>query len=144
MVISPEHPIVKKLNMYSNKNISKYCEDAQRKSELQRTDLDKNKTGIYTGFNAINPITNEMLPVWIGDYVLISYGTGAVMAVPGHDQRDYEFAKKYELKIKKVVDDGNDISIKRKSFTDDGIAINSDFLNGLNTSDAKKKMIKYL
>ena len=144
MVISPEHFLVKKLNLHLNKDISKYCENAQRKSELQRTDLDKNKTGIYTGFNAINPINNEIIPVWISDYVLISYGTGAVMAVPAHDQRDYEFANKYELKIKKVVDDNNNISIENKAYTDSGIAINSEFLNGLNTSDAKKKMINYL
>ena len=144
MVISPEHPIVKKLNLQKNKEIYNYCEKAKHKSELQRTDLDKDKSGVYTGFNAINPINNSSIPIWIGDYVLISYGTGAIMAVPGHDQRDYDFAKKYNLDIKKVVDDKNGVSINDKAFTDYGFSINSDFLNKLDTAHSKIKMIEYL
>ena len=144
VVISPEHRLVEKLNQKSNNCIKIYCDKANKKSELQRTDLEKDKSGIYSGYKAINPINNKSIPIWIGDYVLATYGTGAVMAVPGHDQRDFEFAKKYELPIQKVVDDGNGISIYKEAFTGNGISVNSDFLNGLNTDKSKNKIIEYL
>ena len=144
VVISPEHPLVEKLNLNSTNDIKVYCENANKKSELQRTDLEKDKSGIYSGYKAINPVNNQSIPIWIGDYVLATYGTGAVMAVPGHDQRDFEFAEKYELPIQKVVDDGNGISIYKEAFTGNGISVNSDFLNGLNTDKSKNKIIEYL
>jgi len=144
MVISPEHPIVDTLNLKENNDILDYCNKAKKKSELQRTDLEKDKTGVFTGYYAVNPINNKRIKIWIADYVLINYGTGAIMSVPGHDQRDFDFAKKYELDIVKVVDDNNNISIDSKAYTEDGFAVNSDFLNGLETKDAKDEMYKYL
>jgi len=145
MVVAPEHDIVyKAIESADNNDISEYCERASKKSELQRTDLEKDKTGVFSGYFAINPATNKKIPIWIADYVLTGYGTGAIMAVPGHDQRDFEFATKYEIPIIKVVDDGNNISINNEAFTEDGIVINSDFLNGLSTSKAKKEMIAWI
>ena len=143
IVLSPEHSLVEKLNLKSNSDIKSYCDSASKKSELQRTDLDKNKTGIYSGHNALNPLTKKSIPVWIGDYVLSNYGTGAVMAVPGHDQRDFDFAKTYNLDIVKVVDNGKNISVDEEAFTEDGYNVNSDFLNNLDTNTAKKEIIKY-
>ena len=144
MVISPEHPVLEKLNIKKNNKINEYCEDAKKKSELQRLDLEKEKTGVFSGLYAINPLTNKPIPIWIADYVLITYGTGAIMAVPGHDQRDYDFASKFEIDIVKVVDDNDDVSIQHEAFTKDGVAVNSDFINGLSTKEAKEKMIEYL
>ena len=143
IVLSPEHSLVEKLNLKSNSDIKSYCDSASKKSELQRTDLDKNKTGIYSGHNALNPLTKKSIPIWIGDYVLSNYGTGAVMAVPGHDQRDFDFAKTYNLDIVKVVDNGKNISVDEEAFTEDGYNVNSDFLNNLDTNTAKKEIIKY-
>ena len=143
IVLSPEHSLVEKLNLKSNSDIKSYCDSASKKSELQRTDLDKNKTGIYSGHNALNPLTKKSIPVWIGDYVLSNYGTGAVMAVPGHDQRDFDFAKTYNLDIVKVVDNGKNIPVDEEAFTEDGYNVNSDFLNNLDTNTAKKEIIKY-
>jgi len=142
LVIAPEHDLVSHLK--EDKDIQSYCIDAAKKSELQRSDLDKTKTGVFSGLYAIHPITEEKIPVWIADYVMMNYGTGAIMAVPGHDQRDHEFAKKYAIDITKVVDNGEDISILDQAFTDYGICVNSDFLNGLKTKDAINQMITYL
>ena len=144
LVISPEHSIVEKITSDSYKDeIGKYILTTSRKSDLQRTDLNKNKTGTFTGAFAINPVNNKKIPIWIGDYVLTSYGTGAIMAVPGHDERDYEFAKKYSLDIRQVVD-GDNVNLDEEAFTEDGVAVNSDFINGLNTEHAKSKMIDYI
>jgi len=144
MVISPEHPIIESKKINDNDKIKKYCKEAISKSELQRVDLEKSKTGVFSELYAINPATNFEIPIWIADYVLMSYGTGSIMAVPGHDERDFEFAKKYKLDIKKVVDNGENISIDDNAFTDNGIAVNSDFLNGLSTKEAKVKMIDFI
>jgi len=144
LVIAPEHDLLSNLNLKSNKDIDRYCIDAANKSELQRSDLDKTKTGVFSGIYAIHPITEKKVPIWIADYVMMNYGTGAIMAVPGHDQRDHEFAKKYDINIVKVVDDNQDVSIEDEAFTDHGICVNSDFLNGLKTKDAINQMITYL
>ncbi len=141
VVLSPEHPYVKEIKTKNQfDGIEEYIAYAKAKTDLERTELNKEKTGVFTGSYAIHPVTGKLLPIWIADYVLISYGTGAVMAVPGHDERDYEFAKKYQLPIVEVVK--GDIS--NEAFTGDNVHINSDFLNGLNNEDAKEKMIAYL
>ena len=104
MVIAPEHPFVERLTAPEQAEaVRAYCEKATRKSDLDRTDLAKDKTGVFTGSYAINPVTGQPIPIWVADYVLISYGTGAIMAVPAHDERDFEFAKKFGLPIKPVV-----------------------------------------
>ena len=144
LVLAPEHPLVNKITTDSQKdNILSYIKEISKKNELQRTDLNKDKSGIFTGSYAINPINGKNIPIWIGDYVLAGYGSGAIMAVPGHDQRDYEFAKKYKLNIVQVVD-GPDVDIDNEAYGKDGIVINSDFLNGLSTKDAKTKIIEHL
>ena len=148
MVISPEHPILKELE-YKIENldeVKEYQKQASLKSAFERSELNKEKTGVeIKGITAINPLTNKEIPIWISDYVLITYGTGAIMAVPAHDTRDYEFAKKFNLPIVQVVD-GNDVDLSKEAFTDvaTGKLINSDFLNGLEVSEAKKTVIKYL
>jgi len=142
-VIAPEHELVKEVPSNHKNSVNAYIEESLRKNEMQRTELNKDKTGVFTGIYAINPISKKEIPVWVGDYVLSSYGTGAVMAVPGHDQRDYEFAKKYNLDIIQVVD-GEGANLEDCAFSDDGIAINSDFINGLKTYDAKKEITKHI
>ncbi|MBI44769.1 MAG: leucine--tRNA ligase [Candidatus Marinimicrobia bacterium] len=144
LVVAPEHNLILDLNLINNKEIKAYCDQAANKSELQRSDLDKSKTGVFSGIYAAHPLTGKQIPIWIADYVMMNYGTGAIMAVPGHDQRDYEFAEKYDINIIKVVDDGNDVSIEDQAFTDYGTCINSDFLNNLKTKDAIDKMTVYL
>ncbi len=144
MVIAPEHGLIEEFKLYDNLKIKTYCEDASNKSELQRLDLDKNKTGVFSGLYAINPVNNKKTPIWIADYVMMGYGTGAIMAVPGHDQRDFEFAKKYSIDVVKVVDDGNNVSIENEAFKGHGMSVESDFLNGLKTEDSIKKMISHL
>lgn len=111
------------------------------KSDLERTDLAKEKTGVFTGAYAVNPINGKQIPIWIADYVLASYGTGAIMAVPAHDERDYEFAKEFGLEIVPVLEGGD---IANEAFTGDGPHINSDFLNGLNKADGIAKAIEWL
>lgn len=134
-VLAPEHPLVKKITTPEHsKDVEEYISMCSSKSDMERTDLNKNKTGVFTGAYAINPINNEMVPIWIGDYVLANYGTGAVMAVPPHDQRDYEFAKKYNLPLKQVIE--GDVSTC--AFEEDGKHINSDFINGCNIEEGKK------
>lgn len=141
-VLAPEHPLVKKITTPEQKQaVENYIKEVSRKSDLERTDLAKEKTGVFTGAYAINPANNEKLPIWIADYVLLTYGTGAIMAVPAHDERDWEFAKKFDLPIKEVVSGGN---IEEGAFTGDGVHINSGFLDGLNKEEAIAKMIEWL
>ena len=136
-VLAPDHKLVNTITTdEQRKAVEAYVAVAQTKTDLERTELAKEKTGVFTGSYAIHPITNEQIPIWIGDYVLSSYGTGAVMAVPAHDARDYEFALKYALPIVQVVE--GDIS--EGAFIGDGVHINSDFLNGLNNEEAKAEM----
>ncbi len=143
IVLAPENPLVDEIVLKEHKEeISKYTKNAQKKSALERTELQKIKTGVFTGSYVINPVNNEEIPVWVADYVMMGYGTGAIMAVPAHDERDFEFAEKYSLEIRKVVKSDDDT--KERCFSKDGISLNSDFLNGLKTSDAKKKIIKWL
>lgn len=148
MVISPEHPILKELeNKIENLDeVQEYQKQASLKSAFERSELNKEKTGVeIKGITAINPLTNKEIPIWISDYVLITYGTGAIMAVPAHDTRDYEFAKKFNLPIIQVVD-GENVDLSKEAFTDvaTGKLINSDFLNGLEVKEAKKTVIEYL
>ena len=140
-VLAPEHPLVQELvSKEQEKAVNEYLKMVESKSDLERTELNKDKTGVYLGVNAINPINNEEVPIYIGDYVLASYGTGAVMAVPAHDERDYAFAKKYNLPIKKVIE--SDVS--KEAYTEDGIHINSDVANGMNIKDAKEAILDKL
>ena len=131
MVLAPEHPYVMDLVSSENRsNVEKYIENSQKKSDLDRGDLNKNKTGVFLGEYALNPVNGERIPIWIADYVLMSYGTGAIMAVPGHDDRDHEFAKKYNLPILEVVSGGD---ITKEAYTDNenGLLVNSSNDNGL-------------
>ncbi len=141
-VLSPEHDLVKKITTSEQENdINAYIKISSSKSDLERTDLNKDKTGVFTGSYAINPVNNKKIPIWISDYVLSSYGTGAIMAVPAHDERDYAFATKFGLDIIPVLEGGD---VSKEAFVGDGIHINSDFLNGLNKKDAFNKMIEWL
>ncbi|EMT50789.1 MULTISPECIES: leucine--tRNA ligase [Brevibacillus] len=141
-VLAPEHKLVEKITTPEQKQaVEDYLEQAKRKSDLERTDLAKEKTGVFTGAYAINPVNGEKLPIWIADYVLISYGTGSVMAVPAHDERDYEFAQAYNLPIKEVIRGGD---VSKQAYTGDGEHINSGFLDGLNKEQAISKMIEWL
>ncbi|MDR0909755.1 MAG: leucine--tRNA ligase [Spirochaetaceae bacterium] len=172
MVLSPEHPLVQKITTPEQKAaVTKYVEEAAKKSDLERTDLAKTKTGVFTGAYAINPVNDAKIPIWIADYVLISYGTGAIMAVPAHDERDWDFAKVYDLPIIQVVSDtppsippahgGEDTSSLQNNLsplplaggagggatectTAYGYSVNSGFLTGLPTDEAKEKMISWL
>ena len=146
MVISPEHPMIEKwADKISNMDeIKKYQEGAARKSDFERTEVAKEKTGVrIDGVNAINPVNNKEIPIFISDYVLVSYGTGAIMAVPAHDTRDWEFAKKFDLPIIEVVKGGN---VQEEAYTDcaKGIMVNSGMLDGLTVDEAKKKIINWL
>ncbi len=142
MVLAPEHHLVAKITTAEQKDaVEEYVKAASMKSDMERTELAKDKTGVFTGAYAINPVNNEKIPVWISDYILVSYGTGAIMAVPAHDQRDWEFAKKFGLSIVEVLQGGN---IDEEAFVGDGLHVNSDFLDGLNKPDAIKKMIDWL
>ncbi|MGN1212488.1 MAG: leucine--tRNA ligase [Christensenellales bacterium] len=141
-VLSPEHQLVDKITTKEQQEkVKEYQKICAGKSDLERTELNKEKTGVWTGAYAINPVNNKEIPIFISDYVLTSYGTGAIMAVPAHDQRDYDFAKKFGLEIIQVLDGGD---ISQKAFTEDGVHINSDFLNGLNKQDAINKMLEWL
>lgn len=142
-VLAPEHPLVANITTpeYAEQ-VEAYQEQAARKNDLERTDLAKEKTGVFTGAYAINPVNQQKVPIWIADYVLISYGTGAIMAVPGHDQRDHEFAKQFGLPIVEVVQ--GSANIQEEAYSGDGIHVNSDFLNGLNNQEAIAKMIEWL
>ena len=146
MVLAPEHPLVDKVTTPEHRNeVKEYQLKASQKSDLERTELQKDKTGVFTGGYAINPVNNEKIPIWVADYVLISYGTGAIMAVPAHDERDYEFARKYDIPIREVISGGD---ISKEAYTGDGIVVNSaneEFsINGLPVPEAKKKITKWL
>lgn len=141
-VLAPENELVKEITTQEQKNlVDEYILNCISKSDLERTELNKDKTGVWTGAYAINPVNNKKIPIWISDYVLASYGTGAIMAVPAHDERDYAFAKKFNLDIIPVIE-GNDVS--EEAYEGDGLHINSDFLDGLNKEDAIEKMIAWL
>ncbi len=150
MVLSPEHPLVDVIATKEKKAaVKKYREDAARKSDLDRTDLAKEKTGVFTGAYAVNPVNSEKIPIWISDYVLISYGTGAIMAVPAHDDRDFEFAKKFDLTIIQVVEPQAAEQTKlvkegKLCFAGDGIAINSGRFSGLTTAQFKEQIANWL
>ena len=141
-VLSPEHELVDEITTSEQKDaVKEYKAQAAAKSDLERTELNKEKTGCFTGSYAINPVNGKEIPIWISDYVLATYGTGAIMAVPAHDERDYEFAKKFGIEIIPVLEGGD---ISKEAFTGDGIHINSDFLNGLGKQDSIAKMIEWL
>src|SRR5574344_659258 len=143
MVVSPEQPFVSKITTPELKNaVDKYIKDAASKSDLERTDLAKDKTGVFSGSYAINPVNNKKIPIWIADYVLISYGTGAIMAVPAHDDRDWEFAKKFNLPIIEVLK--GECDVQEKPWTEDGLHVNSEFLNDMDKATAIKTMLDWL
>ena len=147
MVISPEHPCIEKWNdkIKNIEDVKAYQAEAAKKSDFERTELVKEKTGVMLdGVKAINPVNGKEIPIFVSDYVLVSYGTGAIMAVPAHDTRDWEFAKKFDLPIIEVVKGGEDV--QKEAFTDcaTGVMVNSDFLTGLTVEEAKKKMISWL
>jgi len=141
-VLSPEHKLVDIITTEDKREeVDTYKKVCATKSDLERTELNKEKTGVFTGAYAINPVNNTEIPIWISDYVLATYGTGAIMAVPAHDDRDYEFAKKFNIEIIQVLDGG---SIEESAYTGDGLHINSGFLDGLNKQEAIDKMIEFL
>ncbi|MFB8529424.1 leucine--tRNA ligase [Enterococcus casseliflavus] len=141
-VLAPEHELVAQITTPEQKAaIDAYVEEASKKSDLNRTDLAKEKTGVFTGAYAINPVNGKEIPIWIADYVLASYGTGAIMAVPAHDERDHEFAKTFGLEIIPVLAGGN---VEESAYTEDGLHINSDFLDGLDKETAIEKMVTWL
>ena len=141
-VLAPEHELVKNITTAEQKQaVEDYIQLAASKSDLERTELSKEKTGVFTGAYAVNPVNGKEIPIWISDYVLSTYGTGAIMAVPAHDQRDYEFATKFGIDIIPVIDGGD---VSKEAYIGDGLHINSDFLNGLNKEDGINKMISWL
>ncbi len=143
MVVSPEHPLIEKLTTADQKKaVEEYREQAAKKSDLERTDLAKDKTGVFSGSYAVNPVNGKLIPIWVADYVLISYGTGAIMAVPAHDTRDWDFAKKFNLPIIEVLK--SEVDVQKQAWTEDGIHVNSEFLDGLNKKDAIAKMLEWL
>lgn len=138
-VLAPEHPLVLNITTEDElKTVKEYINTTKQKTDLDRSELNKDKTGVFTGSFAVNPVNGEKVPIWIADYVLFSYGKGAVMAVPAHDERDFEFANKYGLDIKKIIDSDEDC------YTGDGIHINSGVINGLNNEEAKRVLLDYL
>ena len=144
MVVSPEHPVLEKYKdeIKNYQEIEDYQEEARKKSDFERAELNKDKTGVMIeGISAINPLNDKEIPIWVSDYVLMTYGTGAIMAVPAHDSRDFEFAEKFDMPIIPVYDTGEELPT---TDIDKGKAINSDFLNGLSANDAKKKAIEYI
>ena len=141
LVLAPEHPLINQITTDKyRKSISEYVEKASKKSDLERQENEKNKTGVFTGSFALNPISNEKIPVWISDYVLFSYGTGAIMAVPAHDERDNEFARKFNLKIIKVIDGGN----KDECYTGNGSLINCGEYDGIDNIKFKSIVVEKL
>ena len=143
MVLAPEHPFVDVLTITGQERaVKEYQDKASRKSDLERGELNKEKTGVFTGSYAVNPVNDEEIPIWIADYVLMSYGTGAIMAVPGQDQRDWDFAKEFDLPIIRTVEP--EYGFDGEAYLGEGPAISSEFLNGLNIADAKEKIISWL
>ncbi|MFH0906772.1 MAG: leucine--tRNA ligase [bacterium] len=142
LVIAPEHPLIQKLTIKENKEkVKKYILDSKKKSEFERTKLDKEKTGVFTGSYCINPVNQEKAPIWVSDYVIATYGGGAVMIVPAHDKRDFQFAKKYDLEIREVVSGGN---ISKEAYVDYGKLVNSGEFNGLDSKQAIEKITDWL
>jgi len=142
MVVAPEHPILKTMIPTEFQSaVEAYQKQSASKSDLDRTELAKEKTGVFTGIYAINPVNGQKIPVWTSDYVLMSYGTGAIMAVPGHDQRDWEFAKKFGLEIIEVISGGD---ITKEAYVGNGVLVNSQFLDGLHVADSQRKIIDWL
>ncbi len=145
MVLAPEHPLVETITTPGQREaVEEYVQAASQKSDLERTDLAKEKTGVFTGAYAVNPVNGEEIPVWISDYILISYGTGAIMAVPAHDERDFEFAKQYELPIIQVVSKDGSLYELDEAFIEEGVAVNSGQFDGLPTQEFKEKIIAWL
>lgn len=147
MVLAPEHPLVDKITTDECRTaVEIYKDNAKHKSDLERQALEKEKSGVFTGAYAVNPVNNAEIPIWISDYVLMGYGTGAIMAVPAHDERDWEFATKFHLPITEVVKPagGEKSDVTKAAFSEEGIAVNSGFINGLKTEKAKKKTIEWL
>jgi leucyl-tRNA synthetase len=141
-VVAPEHELVDKITTPEQRAaVTAYQEAAARKSDLERTELAREKTGVFTGAYAVNPVNDRLIPIWVADYVLATYGTGAIMAVPGHDQRDWEFARAFGLPIVEVVSGGN---VEEEAYAGDGILVNSGMLNGLSVPEAKEKIIAWL
>ncbi|MDH7514287.1 MAG: leucine--tRNA ligase [Bacteroidota bacterium] len=146
MVLAPEHPAVPLVTTVERKQeVERYIEESARKSDLERTDLVREKTGVFTGSYALNPVNEKLIPIWIADYVLMSYGTGAIMAVPAHDQRDWEFARKFDLPIIQVVS-GPGCNIEECAYenTEEGVSVNSGFITGMNSRQACEKVIAWL
>ena len=144
MVLAPEHPLVDALTTAEQRHaVDAYIAAAARKNDLERTELSKEKTGVFIGAHAVNPVNGEKIPIWIADYVLMSYGTGAIMAVPGHDERDWEFARTFGLPIREVIAGGN-VEEAAYTDTDNGVAVNSDFIDGLGYRDAFEKVTAWL
>ena len=144
LVLSPEHPLVEKIISKEQKEkVRHYIANTHLKTKLERTSLEKEKTGVFTGSFASNPVNNEKIPIWISDYVLMEYGTGAIMAVPAHDERDWEFANKFNLLIKKVIDSGRDWP-KDKPYSEGGFMINSGEFTGLNSAEGRQKITEWL
>lgn len=145
MVLAPEHPLVEKITTPDRMvEVEKYIEKSARKSELQRTELNKEKTGVFTGAYAINPVNGAKIPVWIADYVLWGYGTGAIMAVPAHDERDFEFATRFNLPIIQVVSKDGSLTEVKEAAIEDGVAVNSGQFNGMKTTEFKKTITEWL
>jgi len=143
MVLAPEHPLVQRLTAPEKQEaVDEYCKRSAQKSDLDRTDLNREKTGVFIGAYAINPVNNESIPIWIADYVLIGYGTGAIMAVPAHDERDWQFARKYALPVIEVIKGPE--TVQDKAYTGDGKAVNSHVINNLKTPEAKKRITAWL
>ncbi len=143
-VLAPEHPLVESITQDAQRSaVGTYVETARNKTDMQRTDLATEKTGVFSGGYAINPCNEEAIPIWIADYVLLSYGTGCIMAVPGHDDRDHEFARTFDIPIREVIS-GSDKPIEEEPYMGAGVNINSGFLDGLGTEDAIRKMIEWL
>ncbi len=143
MVLAPEHPLVDQVTTIDSRDrVREYINSAIKRTDIDRADATQEKTGVFTGSYAINPINNKKVPIWIADYVLMDYGTGAIMAVPAHDERDFKFAEKFDLEIKQVIDPGDDKDWK--GFTGDGIVVNSNEFDGLSTSECKSEIIKKL
>ena len=143
-MLAPEHPLVSEItHPDAAPAVNAYVKEAINKSDLQRTDLATEKTGVFTGTYAINPCNNTPIPIWVADYVLMTYGTGAIMAVPGHDERDHEFASTFGIPILEVIK-GGEKPIEAAPFEGDGTCVNSGFLNGLRVDEAKQSMIQWL
>ncbi len=142
VVLAPEHPLIQKITKEERREeVAKYIEESKKKSEFERTELEKEKTGVFTGSFCLNPINSEKVPVWIGDYIVAAYGGGAVMTVPAHDYRDYDFAKKYGLEIREVISGGD---ISKEAFVGYGVLVNSEEFNGLTSEQAIKKITEWL